>query len=78
MPALVFVQTTKLRGLRPRLTAAYWTVGHPRQSMKVPKTSPSQRQGRVAATQASLKARNSASVISPEAIANSRCLPPVT
>ena len=28
--------------------------------------------------QASLKARNSASVISPEAMANSRCLPPVT
>ena len=44
MPALVFVQTTRLRGLRPSLTAAEWTVGYPRQSMKVPKTPPSQRQ----------------------------------
>src|SRR5208337_1814677 len=77
MPALVFVQTIRLRGLRPSLTAAGWTVGYPRQSMKVPKTPPSQRQGRTAAIQASLKARNSASVISPNAVANSRCLPPV-
>ena len=40
MPALVLDQTTRLRGLRPSLTAAEWTVGHPRQSMKVPKTPP--------------------------------------
>ena|SRR5208337_2540214 len=78
MPALVFDQTIRLRGLRPSLTAAEWTVGYPRQSMKVPKTPPSQRQGRTAAIQASLKARNSASVISPDAMANSRCPPPVT
>ena len=70
MPALVFDQTIRLRGLRPSLTAAEWTVGYPRQSMKVPKTPPSQRQGRTAAIQASLKARNSASVISPDAMAS--------
>ena len=55
MPALVLTQTIRLRGLRPSLIAAAFTVGEPRQSMKV-----------------------AASVISPEAIANSRWLPPLT
>ena len=64
--------------MRPSFTAAEWTVGYPRQSMKVPKTAPWQRQRRTAAIRASLKARNSASVIPPDAMANSRCLPPVT
>ena len=78
MPALVFAQTTRLSGARPTFTAAECTVGKPRQSMKVPKTPPSQRQGRTAAIHARLKARNSSSVISPEAMANSRWPPPVT
>ena len=68
----------EVEGTRPTFRAAEWTVGKPRQSMKVPKTPPSQRQGITASIHASLKARNSASVISPEAMANSRCWPPVT
>ena len=49
-----------------------------RVSTKVPKTAPSQMLGSAAAIQASLKARNSALDISPEAMPNSRWEPPVT
>jgi hypothetical protein len=78
MPALVFAQTIKLSGLRLNFAAAAETVDKPRQSMKVQQTPPSQRWNRVACIHASLKARNSASVISPEAMANSRWAPPLT
>jgi hypothetical protein len=78
MPALAFAQTIRFDGTRPTFTAAKCTVGRPRQSMKVPKIPPSQRLGKAAAIHASLKSRNSASDISPEAMANSRCWPPVT
>jgi hypothetical protein len=78
MPALVFAQTMRLSGLRLSLFAAAETVGYPRQSMKVARMPPSHRHGIAAAIQASLKARNSASLISPEAMANSRWRPLVT
>ena len=45
MPALVFAQTIRFDGTRPSFAAAEFTVGRPRQSMKVPKIPPSQRQG---------------------------------
>jgi hypothetical protein len=73
-----FAQTMRFKGTRPSFSAAKCTVGKPRQSMNVPKTPPSQRQGSTASIHALLNTRNSASLISPEAIANSRWPPPVT
>ena len=43
MPALVFAQTMRFEGTRPRFPTAECTVGKPRQSMNVPKIPPSQR-----------------------------------
>jgi hypothetical protein len=74
MPALVLVQTMRFKGFKSSVVAAALTVGKPRQSMKAPPSSCAI----AAAIQATLNARNSASLISPEAIANSRCAPPVT
>src|ERR1019366_5347092 len=73
MPALVLAQTMRLTGVKASFEAAAKTVGYPRQSINVPKTPPSHSHGKAALIQALLKARNSALLISPEAITNSRC-----
>ena len=78
MPALVLAQTMRFRAVRPSLAAAAPMTGNPRQSMKVPKTPPSTSCAVAGSIQPTLKARNSASLISPDAIANSQCAPPVT
>jgi hypothetical protein len=57
----------EIQGGRPSFNAAECTVGKPRQSMNVPTMPPSRRCGRTAAIHASLKLRNSALVISPDA-----------
>jgi hypothetical protein len=67
MPALVLAQTMRFKEARPSFNAAECTVGKPRQSMNVPTMPPSRRCGRTAAIHASLKLRNSALVISPDA-----------
>ena len=65
MPAFVFAQTMRLRGTRPSLAAAAWTVGYPRQSMKVANRPPSDDAAKRPSSRPH-KARNSGPDISPD------------